>query len=60
MPKGFTMIGNSSANTVGLYTGDVLGLALDDLYIRDFTGTSSVGINIVNSVGWFERRSSRR
>ena len=52
---GFTLNGNAGANAVGVHAGDIGGLHLESLEIRNFTGTSGSGLWLDNTTNWTER-----
>jgi hypothetical protein len=53
--SGFSLIGNSNANAVGMHIGDTAGTELHELYIANFTGTNSAGMWFDNRTNWTER-----
>jgi hypothetical protein len=56
---GLTIDGTSAAaNTTGLHAGDCVGMK-GDLVFQNFTAAGTIGLNVDNTVGWFEQADMR-
>lgn len=50
--SGLTMDGNSGASAVGIHVSGIIGLALRDLVIENFSGTNSAGLWLDNGASF--------
>lgn len=56
--SGFTLVGNGSANQVGIQGGNIINWLVNDVQVENFTGTGASGIYLYNHNGaWFERNA---
>jgi hypothetical protein len=49
----------AGAGSAGIHMGDMLGAELGNVYIRNFTGTGSIGLHLDNTVAWTEKLNAR-
>jgi hypothetical protein len=52
---GLSIVGNANANAVGIHISETTGLALEDVVVVGFNGTSGCGIHVQNTTNWTER-----
>lgn len=59
---GFTLLGAAGApsNATGIYSGDITASEWDDIVIKGFNGTGSIGLHLDNATNWTEVNRFRR